>query len=233
MWNRSVLIVGVSRTGKTTTMLKMMKKYYKDHMMVFINTKREQKWDKYCRYINPSLELFQYMVGNHEKFTDGIIEVYMPSILDENPIEYLEQFIKIIMEAHQENNFLKTVIAIDELHEFQSKMSVNKAIKRIASMGMGLGLFGIFCSQRWTDVHNDLITNAEIRICHALDLHDFEQTIRWMNFEKMFEDLGIEKPINAKDISILFPQELDSDGRMISHRAYLQTNKVEGAKMLW
>jgi len=206
------VVLGATRTGKTTTSLRLLSE--QEGFRIFVNTKNESKWKKYFKYINPSVEMLDFMYNNFNKFSDGMI-MLNPDISKDHPIEDLEEYLKLIISKHLNNNLLKTCIAIDEIHEFQSKSSCNKYLKKIWTMGLGIGIIGIAISQRPTHVHNDLFTNTENFILHALKQRDLEHMSEWVNID--FEKIKYPK----------WP------GETASHTAYIQVNQLEGLKKLF
>ena len=223
IWH-NVIPVGATRTGKTTTGLRELQQ--QPGLKFFINTKNERKWDKYCYAGNPSLDDIDIIYNNPEIHSQGIISISPRNIA--NAYSELEKYIKKIFTYHMEDNLLNTVLCVDEIHEYQSKRGVGDSLRRCFSMGLGIGLKTIGISQRPTQIHNDILTNSEIFIAHAVSWDDLEHLSKFMKFEEYcFDVLKLEK-FNPRIMNHLYPvTEIDKLSEIpVSHKAYLQNGRA-------
>ena len=173
------IFLGDSQVGKTTTAIYICQlQNAKGYTTVFVNSKDDKKLYTInglkqggARYIDVSLEQFAYLL--EQKVTDGIIEI-RPKLSEENLIAQIEPYLKTLLNWKRRNPLHPVFCCVDEVHLYQSKMSLISSLKNCVVMGKGLNLYMGLLSQRPTQIHNDLFTQTEYYFIQGLNSRDLK-----------------------------------------------------------
>lgn len=213
------VVTGATRTGKTTTSIRLLSSQKKT-LKVFVNTKAEVEWTKYCKYQRITIKQFKFIYNNPSKFCDGIIEIF-PDIFDEKKdgTEQIKEYFRIVLVAHRDDFSIKTVLLVDEIHQFQNKWSLDEDIARIWMMGLGMGIKAIAVSQRASGrhgIHEDIMSNSEYFIIHQMKIKDLDYMSDYVSTNEGMDNLKF--PVNSGDV--------------VSHTAYIQKSYIIGLRKL-
>jgi len=127
--------------------------------------------------------------------------VYQP--LDASP-EHFDQVCKFIFER------LKNIMfVVDEVHKYCSKHSIPYFFNNIITISQGLQKIGVMAiSQRPANVHNDIISQASVRVSFRMDFEDdADKMAKFIRVQKedimnlpkrhfiIYNDLDFEHPV--------------------------------------
>ena len=199
------VLLGQTQSGKTTIGLKYLAAQ-KDGLKLFINTKREQKWRKYFKYMIKTPEDLEHVYAEYSSYTSDLFLIE-PDVTDGGSIDQIGELLDVILKFHQDNpQKFKTYIFIDEIQVYQSKFSRTESFARLWTMGLGLGIRAVAMAQRPQLINNDILYNSETwLLCTMVDA-DMEY----------LDDKGIIKYDEQKHMFVG------------GHPAFIQTNKKQG-----
>ena len=216
------IYIGDSQAGKTTTALGIQQVQH-DYIKIFVNSKDDNKLYNInnsgrgaAKYINVTLEQFRYLLNL--QVTDGIIEI-RPEISEVSLIDQITPYLNHLLAWKRKSPDIKTHCCIDEIHLYQSKMSLITAIKNLVVMGKGINCWLGMLSQRPTQIHNDLMSQTEYYFIQGLNQRDLKYL--WENRYLAIPE-GWILPLN--DPNCTYPWKLNK------HRLFYQTSKFEGMK---
>jgi len=223
--NYHAAVGGATQTGKTTTALSLLS--VQPGLKVFMNLKNDPVWHKHFHYIAYGME------GLQNAMADLLRENRYDSLLDFEP-DPEESFLdvsyafKYLWTVQRKIHFARVTIALDEAQNVMSARSVmthNKdkrqcPIKQWFAQGLSLSMFGIIISQRFSNIHADILHNCEVFILHQIVDQDV--------------DYLLEKgSVNAREIPKLVFQP--KCGRKhgdrtceVSHSYFIQFNVLDG-----
>jgi hypothetical protein len=209
------VILGSTQTGKTTTSLKLLQD--QPGLKLFINTKHDRNFEKYFRFIVGGLEQVKRIVKEYE-YENGMICFNPPFRKPYKEVESLCEW--LIFDYHKPKG-TKSCVVVDEAHVFVKKEKQSLWLRRLWTMGLGLGVRAVAISQRGQMFRNSLEIphNSEYYIIHALKDHDLKYLV----------DHGYISGIEG----VSFPASPHSHGRKfceISHEIYVQTNNFTGLR---
>lgn len=214
------IYIGDSQVGKTTTALGVLQ-VQKDFVKIFVNSKDDKKLYDInhsgvgtAKYIDVSVNQFRNLLA--QRTTDGIIEI-RPEISPVSLIDQITPYLEFLLDWKRSNPDQNVLCCIDEIHLFQSKMSLITEIKNLVVMGKGLNLYLGMLSQRPTQIHNDLMTQTEYYFIQGLNQRDLKYL--YENRYLAIPD-GWILPLN--DPNCTYPWKKNK------HRLFLQKNKLEG-----
>ena len=163
------VLLGQTQSGKTTIGLKYLAAQ-KDGLKLFINTKREQKWTKYFKYMIKTPEDLEHVYSEYSSYTSDLFLIE-PDVTDGGSIDQIGELLDVILKFHQDNpQKFKTYIFIDEIQVYQSKFSRPKSFVRLWTMGLGLGIRAVAVAQRPQLINNDILYNSETwLLCHLTE----------------------------------------------------------------
>jgi len=216
--NYHAAVGGATQTGKTTTALALLGD--QPGLRIFINTKCDPVWDKYfhfvCKTIEELKEVLNYKLNKTTFY--GLNIAYYPDIYQD--FADISTVTALTYTFHTKRKLKRTTICFDEAHNFMSNRKAPKWVTRIFAQGLSLNLFGIVVTQRFQQIHPDILHNCETIIIHQIVSQDI----------KYLEEKGSIDVKNSQKLIFLPICNKTHNGRQcgVSHSFYLQQNVLKG-----
>lgn len=93
---------------------------------------------------------------------------YTPQINQKTALKELEALVYGVLNYHVKGELDNTLFVVDECQIF-ARSGGNNPIEDIATRGLGLGLFGLFVTQRPALTSNTLFTQSEVKTHFAME----------------------------------------------------------------
>ena len=149
-------VVGITRFGKSYFVKKQLVETKCG--AIYFNTRRETE----------NLENFFEIDANvdFDVLVDKLKKGYSFNFIASQEFDYAEKELKALINLLIDNNKITQkkpiFLAVDEIQLFTSVGK--RALKKMATIGLGSGINGIFISQRLKNIDNDIMTQASTNI---------------------------------------------------------------------
>ena len=166
--DRHSVIVGMTRSGKTTFASYILKKLWdKSTHTLFVDPKHDKGFDALGTICYTPIDVYEQLLLKNKHI------VYRPPGDPTKRVEDLDRVVELVFELNKADGFkrVRRVIAIDELQLFTKKGN-SRAIEMIWTIGAGMGIVGMALTQRiqllnetcWSQSDNKFIFRLEDRV---------------------------------------------------------------------